>query len=420
MKRNWRGAEYARAKHAALVAHAPKPPLPMRFRPCDQPYHDQRGQPHGCGRCDPCQARKRSDAIGRCLMECFGHDVGFTLTLTIGGDTHYGGAARNPMVLEGLRKQYLVEFVKRLRTAVHERAWLDYDRRLHARNSLVGGAFQAPDVRVFATGEYGTLLDRPHYHLVLWLDRVADLLGIEPALYEQRLFLGRPASEVETFGMPVIFPDRRFWEHGMVHLKPLTAEGASYAAKYVAKSVAEQADGGNGGPRRYMEPWYPHQPFMGQAWMVDYALRHVEAQLPLKDGGYRLVDLDGDGFNHGLFHFRGRHKDFVVGEYLGAWRLAVEAEPGRRPESPPASEMVENYLARRGARLKAALFECAELLRHRLPQLMAVKRIRRANRLYPDGMPAYGDVRSGAVAWDGDALAALIGAKPAGHRGHES
>lgn len=83
--------------------------------------------------------------------------------------------------------------------------------------------FSKTRVRFFVCGEYGELLDRPHYHVCLF---GYDFPDKKPVSYL--------AATQKAWRSAIL---ERLWPHGFAHLGSLNVRSAAYAARYVLKKV---------------------------------------------------------------------------------------------------------------------------------------------------------------------------------------
>lgn len=84
-------------------------------------------------------------------------------------------------------------------------------------------------IRFFACGEYGSQLERPHYHLIIFNWKPQDLVFRRFNKYGNRLYFS-----------PGLYS---YWDKGFNTVGSVTAESASYVAKYCIKKInGERAD----------------------------------------------------------------------------------------------------------------------------------------------------------------------------------
>lgn len=145
-----------------------------------------------CGQCIGCRLDRSADAMVRCVHEslCWSQNCFVTLTYS-------------PEFLpddNGLNFRDLCLFWKRLR------------RYFYGRK-----------IRYFACGEYGSLSHRPHYHAIIFnLD------------FDDKKPLFKSASGSITYTSDVLSD---LWGLGYCSLGCVSAESASYVARYVTKKI---------------------------------------------------------------------------------------------------------------------------------------------------------------------------------------
>lgn len=144
-----------------------------------------------CGQCIGCRVERTEDWTTRIMHEVALHELCQFVTLTYSdANLPFGGT---------LVKKDWQDFMKRLRH--------------HHKGKL----------RYFAVGEYGDILERPHYHAVLFGIDFADK---------------RPHSKNE-YGDQLFTSDLldRIWGKGHVFFGKVTVQSARYVAKYCIKKV---------------------------------------------------------------------------------------------------------------------------------------------------------------------------------------
>ena len=121
-----------------------------------------------CGKCLPCQKKRRSEWSLRLEHEYLYSDSALFITLT------YNDASipRNKGI-PTLHKKHLQDYIKRLRNS--HVAYVS--RELGIRKSEVKN--HSKQIRYYAVGEYGSKTNRPHYHILLFNYDVANLKPIE-------------------------------------------------------------------------------------------------------------------------------------------------------------------------------------------------------------------------------------------------
>lgn len=166
-----------------------------------------------CYNCRGClKAHAQAWAL-RCRLELQRHEAASFTTLT------YAEKYKPPT----LSKQHLSLYIKRLRAAIL-RSW---KREEHTNDE------QPPQIKFFASGEYGEHRRRPHYHLLLY--------SILPS-----------AKEIQEC-----------WKYGFTESDIVTTERVSYCAGYTDKKADQRyraalphdAISSDGEPYRYQPPF---------------------------------------------------------------------------------------------------------------------------------------------------------------------
>lgn len=136
-----------------------------------------------CGRCFACLSRRRDDWIVRLENELRVSDSAWFVTLTY--EDRYISYGEMPTLM----KSDLQKFIKRLR------------RRNEGKN-----------IRYYAVGEYGSLNQRPHYHLILF--------NLSPDEMEMYTLVS------EAWSLHKI-------QLGTIHIGTVTPKSIAYVTKYV-------------------------------------------------------------------------------------------------------------------------------------------------------------------------------------------
>lgn len=150
-----------------------------------------------CGQCMACRLARAQEWSVRLAHEASRHDFNAFLTLTF-SDEHLPSD-------QSVRVRDVQLFMKRLRKAVGIR------------------------VRFFACGEYGDLLKRPHYHLVLFGYDFPDKM---PWRRSSSGFLLYRSAQLE-----------KLWPFGHSEIGSVTKQSAGYVARYCVKKVTGDAAG---------------------------------------------------------------------------------------------------------------------------------------------------------------------------------
>lgn len=219
-----------------------------------------------CGQCVFCRLAHSQEWAYRCLIEAQQYEHNYFVTLTY--NDHFlppykGGT--NPQSGETfgseLRRSDVTKFVKRLRS------YFKYH-------------FNHTGLRVFYSGEYGSLNQRPHYHLILFnMPQLMDL-------------------KVHTVnnGVPLYVSDtiQRCWcdgldELGFSTVGDVTFDSAAYVARYCMKKQTGKDDVENA-------PFY--RPSVRYTAELAY-YNTMPTKRPRKP------------FTRFLGYFRGRNKEFI-------------------------------------------------------------------------------------------------------------
>lgn len=158
---------------------------------CGKPYFGIGILPFGCGQCLGCRINRSRLWAHRIELESFLHNESCFLTLTYDD--------KNLPVGGSLEPSHPQEWLKRLRQRI------------------------APGkVRYYLAGEYGSVLERPHYHVVLF--------GFQSCAFGRsryRLGIRNCCSSCDLV--------RDTWGKGFVELGELNSKTAQYVCKYVTK-----------------------------------------------------------------------------------------------------------------------------------------------------------------------------------------
>lgn len=180
-----------------------------------------------CGKCIGCQMDYSRMWANRCVMESKMHAASLFVTLTYDDlsvpRVLYGerenGEAREAM---SLRKKDLQKFMKRLRSYVAYHISDTFSAcPISMRDSV-------PELRYFASGEYGSSTLRPHYHLILF--------GFD--LPDKKLMSNRR-------GNPYYVSDilAELWPFGHHIIGDVSFSSAAYVARYCMKKAGKESKG---------------------------------------------------------------------------------------------------------------------------------------------------------------------------------
>lgn len=187
----------------------------------------------GCQQCKPCQSNKKRDWIGRALAEsknCVGSNF---ITMTYGKTMQYGEKIDDPGAYSLTYRDFQL-WAKRVRKAGYK-------------------------FRYIVAGERGTLKGRCHFHVVVFW-----------------------TNKIPNYSRAACWRDDPFWHHGHTHWDDVRADTIGYCVKYAYK---DQDDAESESLFKAST-----RPLLGGKYFDDWARRHVEAGLPLKQGRKYTVD----------------------------------------------------------------------------------------------------------------------------------
>lgn len=177
-----------------------------------------------CGKCMACKISRRKKWSSRCLFESFLHTHACMITLTY-DDEHLPADGE-------LCPRDLQLYLKRLRARL-----------------------SPTKIRYFACGEYGSLTDRPHYHILCF--------GISGVLPEWSTAITES------------------WSNGYVHIGDCGLNSIQYVTGYVIKKIAEES--------RHKTPTYTvmsRRPGIGHDFIRAF-------KCALRSDTYRQAIIDG-------------------------------------------------------------------------------------------------------------------------------
>lgn len=169
--------------------------------------------PFPCGKCDACRAKQAKEWGNRLLLESKLHkNAVFEMTLTL---SDRGLALHGPL----LDMRYPRLFLKRFRINI-ARKW---DSKLR--------------FKYFCRGEYGSISNRPHYHLIiLGLPSGPVSLKGGRSCYSPKK--GRYFESEDVYLMEELA--QRSWRFGHVDIKPIEEGTCHYVAGYTHKKLGQQ------------------------------------------------------------------------------------------------------------------------------------------------------------------------------------
>lgn len=150
-----------------------------------------------CGQCIGCRLERSRQWAVRCVHEASMNTVNSFLTLTYNNE--------NLPVDRSLHKEDFQKFIKRLRKK-----------------------FTGTKIRYFYCGEYGELLNRPHFHAIIFGFDFSD-----KELWSVR-------DDISLYRSSTL---EKLWPYGFSTIGDVTFESTAYVARYVTKKVTgDEAD----------------------------------------------------------------------------------------------------------------------------------------------------------------------------------
>lgn len=196
--------------------------------------------PVPCGKCLPCQKKRRSDWSFRLEQEFLDSDSAFFITLTYNDifvpRTHEGYLT--------LQKKELQKYIKRLR-ADHVK-YVSQELKI-PKNEVKN---VSKPVRYYAVGEYGTQTRRPHYHMLLFN---YDIANLQPITYQWK--------DTNT-GKPL----------GHIDIGTVTSSSINYVTKYMFKPFSIKDK------RQKPFSMMSKKPIIGHTYLVKNGIHHIETE----------------------------------------------------------------------------------------------------------------------------------------------
>lgn len=187
-----------------------------------------------CGKCLPCQKKRRSEWSLRLEHEYLFSDSAYFITLTY--NDYY--IPRTKEGYQTLYKKHLQNYIKRLRND-HVKY---VSKTLNISKKEV--KHRAKPLRYYAVGEYGSKTRRPHYHLILFNMDIGNLA-----------------------------PIKNQWKHGMSDVGTVTSASINYVTKYMFKQFNRKTD-----KRTPPFSLMSKKPIIGQAYLENYGVHHIESE----------------------------------------------------------------------------------------------------------------------------------------------
>lgn len=160
-----------------------------------------------CGKCIGCKQAKAQEWAARAMHEAREHEHSIFATLTYAPKHLPKGGTLLP--------RDLTLFLKRLRQAM-------------ARTRCHPPALNHGRLRYLASGEYGDIGGRPHYHAILFGVSLSDAI-----------ICGHGKNGDPLYASPTL---DKLWRYGSVTFGELTMASAAYTASYTIKSIGTQCD----------------------------------------------------------------------------------------------------------------------------------------------------------------------------------
>lgn len=176
-----------------------------------------------CGKCIGCQLERARQWAVRCMHEASLYDDNCFVTLTYNDDCLPPGGTLVP--------EHFVLFMKRLRKKFGD------------------------GIRFFHCGEYGSKLERPHHHALLFnhdfADRERMLVGGDSPLYRSSCL-------------------EKLWPYGFCTIGEVTFESAGYIARYSMKKVNGSSAAAHYAGRVPEYLTMSRRPGIGRRWIESY------------------------------------------------------------------------------------------------------------------------------------------------------
>lgn len=206
-----------------------------------------------CGKCLPCQKKRRSDWSLRLEHEYMFSDSAFFITLTY--DEY-----NLPRTTEGyptLYKKDVQNYIKRLRND-----HIKYVQK-HFKVSKKDVYNHSKKIRYYAVGEYGTKTRRPHYHLLLFNYDIANLAPLTNQ-----------------------WKNTKGYKMGHVDIGTVTGSSINYVTKYMFKDHYKKD--------KRIKPFslMSKKPIIGHSYLENYGTFHINHETLLvadKNGSERRL-----------------------------------------------------------------------------------------------------------------------------------
>ena len=208
-----------------------------------------------CGKCLPCQKKRRSEWSLRLEHEYMFSDSAFFITLTYNDES----LPRTKQGFPTLVKKHVQDYIKRLRNA--HVAYLKKEQE-KVKNEF---KIKSKSIRYYTVGEYGSQTRRPHYHLLLFN---YDIANISP-------FTSKWKNTQTQMS------------YGHVDVGTVTSASINYVTKYMFKGFNKKTD-----KRQRPFSLMSKKPIIGHDYLVNYGTHHIQNEtLEVRDqnGGLRRI-----------------------------------------------------------------------------------------------------------------------------------
>ena len=208
-----------------------------------------------CGKCLPCQKKRRSEWSLRLEHEYMFSDSAFFITLTYNDES----LPRTKQGYPTLVKKDVQNYIKRLRNA--HVAYLKKEQE-KVKNEF---KIKSKPIRYYAVGEYGSQTRRPHYHLLLFNYDIANLGPITEQWKNTKTNMSL----------------------GHVDIGNVTSASINYVTKYMFKKFNSKTD-----TRQSPFSVMSKKPIIGHDYLVNYGTHHIQNEtLEVRDqnGGLRRI-----------------------------------------------------------------------------------------------------------------------------------
>lgn len=219
--------------------------------------------PVPCGKCLPCQKKRRSDWSFRLEQEYLSSDSALFITLTY-DDLHLPYQYYKNKQIKNFETGETTHQIKELQTSdrptLNKKHLQDYIKRLrndHTKYITKELGVSAKEVktiskplRYYAVGEYGTKTHRPHYHLLLFNMEIAN-----------------------------IAPISNQWQHGFTDIGSVTGASINYVTKYMFKDFDKKSDTRQA-PFSTMSKGRKNTPYgiIGYKYLENNGVHHLETE----------------------------------------------------------------------------------------------------------------------------------------------